>query len=82
MRFVYILAAYLLAPVFCLVLLVRGFRERRYWHGFGERFGFGAHLPQPTLWIHAVSVGEVQAAAAFVRARRCRVGSTLAFRGW
>ena len=35
------LAVYLLAPVFCAVLLWRGLRERGYWRHFSERFGFG-----------------------------------------
>jgi 3-deoxy-D-manno-octulosonic-acid transferase len=67
MRFLYILLLYLLAPVVCIVLLSRGFREPRYWRNFGERFGFGETLPEPSIWVHAVSVGEVQAAAVLVR---------------
>jgi 3-deoxy-D-manno-octulosonic-acid transferase len=67
MRYLYTLVAYLLAPVFCGVLWFRGFRDRRYWQGFGERFGRGATLEQPSIWVHAVSVGEVQAAAVLVR---------------
>ena len=67
MRFLYSLAAYLLAPVFCGVLLWRGLRERGYWHDFSERFGFGESLGAPSIWVHAVSVGEVQAAAALIR---------------
>lgn len=67
MRRLYALAAYLLAPLFCAALLWRGFRERGYWRGFRERFGFGAHMPESALWVHAASVGEVQAAAPLVR---------------
>ena len=69
MRFIYILAAYLLAPVFCGVLLWRGLRERGYWHDFSERFGFGKSAGARSIWVHAVSVGEVQAAAALIRSR-------------
>jgi len=72
-RFVYVLFAYLLAPVVCGVMLWRGVRDRSYWRNFGERFGFG---PGPdaagSIWVHAVSVGEVQAAASLVTALRER----------
>jgi 3-deoxy-D-manno-octulosonic-acid transferase len=67
MRYLYTLVAYLLAPIFCGVLWFHGFRDRRYWRNFGERFGRGATLEQPSIWVHAVSVGEVQAAAVLVR---------------
>ncbi len=66
MRFLYTCAAYLLAPVFCGVLLWRGIRDRRYLLNFSERFGFGARLDGTCIWVHAVSVGEVQAAAVLV----------------
>jgi 3-deoxy-D-manno-octulosonic-acid transferase len=67
MRFLYTLLAYLLAPVFLVVLWVRGFKDRRYWRNVGERFGHGPAPDQPSIWVHAVSVGEVQAAAVLVR---------------
>ena len=73
MRLLYVLIAYLLAPVVCGVMLWRGLRDRSHWDNFGERFGFG---PGPavggSIWVHAVSVGEVQAAATLVRALRER----------
>lgn len=73
MRFLYVLLAYLLAPLVVGVMLWRGLRDRSYWHHFGERFGFGqAPFDGESLWIHAVSVGEVQAATALVRALRQR----------
>jgi 3-deoxy-D-manno-octulosonic-acid transferase len=65
-RFVYGAAAYLLFPVVALVMLWRGWRDRGYWRNFSERFGFGRALELPSIWVHAVSVGEVQAAAALV----------------
>ncbi len=69
MRFLYILLAYLLAPVLCGVMLWRGLHDRSYWEHFGERFGFGTRLAgNSSIWVHAVSVGEVQAASALVRA--------------
>jgi len=65
-RLLYILAVYLAAPIVCAVMLCRGFRDRSYWHNFRERFGFGARLETEAIWVHAVSVGEVQAAAPLV----------------
>ena len=70
MRYLYSLLTYLAAPLFSLVLLFRGLRDRTYWHNFSERYGFGPALAQPCIWIHAVSVGEVQAAAALVNSLR------------
>ncbi len=67
MRHLYTLAAYLLAPVFCGVLWFRGLRDPRYRQNFAQRFGWGEPLAEPSIWVHAVSVGEVQAAAVLVR---------------
>ena len=69
MRLLYILVAYLLAPVVAGVMLFRGLRDRSYWRDFSQRFGFGPTLTgERSLWVHAVSVGEVQAAAPLVEA--------------
>ncbi|MFI4891102.1 MAG: lipid IV(A) 3-deoxy-D-manno-octulosonic acid transferase [Steroidobacterales bacterium] len=69
MRRLYTLLICLAAPVAFLVVLWRGLRDRQYWQGLGERFGFGAPLPgdAPGIWVHAVSLGEVTAAAPLVR---------------
>ena len=73
MRFAYVLLWYLLAPFVIGFLMWRGFTNRAYWERFGERFGFvQACPPAPSIWIHAVSVGEVQASAPLVRALRRR----------
>ncbi len=61
---------YLALPYIFLRLVWRGHRDPGYWERWGERFG---HIPplsgdRTTLWIHAVSVGEVQAAVPLVRA--------------
>ena len=72
MRYLYSLLTYIAAPLFSVVLLLRGLRDRTYWHNFGERFGFGPALEKPCIWVHAVSVGEVQAAAALVNTLRER----------
>src|SRR4051794_3395530 len=71
-RYLYILAVYLAAPLISLVMLSRGFRDRSYWANFSERFGFGEQLLPGSVWIHAVSVGEVQASAALVTTLRER----------
>lgn len=47
--------------------LWRGLRDPSYRERLGERFGFGAALQGDTIWIHAVSVGEVQAAESLVK---------------
>jgi 3-deoxy-D-manno-octulosonic-acid transferase len=72
LRYLYSLLTYIAAPLFSVVLLLRGLRDRTYWHNFGERFGFGPALEMPCIWVHAVSVGEVQAASALVNTLRER----------
>lgn len=71
-RFLYTLLLYLACPLVSAVLLLRGVRDRSYWRHFSERFGFGVPAPQGGIWVHAVSVGEVQAAAALVTTMRER----------
>jgi 3-deoxy-D-manno-octulosonic-acid transferase len=67
-RTVYVVLSYLLAPVALGFLVWRGLWNRAYWERFGERLGFAAvRCATPSIWIHAVSVGEVQAAAPLVR---------------
>src|SRR6185312_15543431 len=70
MRLLYLVAVYLAAPVISAMLAVRGLRDRSYWRNFGERFGLGPPLARSPIWVHAVSVGEVQAAATLVAALR------------
>lgn len=72
MRYLYTLAVYLVTPLISLVMLWHGMRDRSYWSGFWERFGFGERQPPGSVWIHAVSVGEVQASAALVTTLRER----------
>jgi 3-deoxy-D-manno-octulosonic-acid transferase len=74
-RYLYVLAVYLAAPVVSLIMLCRGLRDRSYWANFGERFGFGERLAPGSIWVHAVSVGEVQAATALVTTLRERYPS-------
>src|SRR4051812_22115316 len=68
MRYLYTFLGYLvLAPIFCTVLWFRGLRDARYRRNFSQRFGNGDTMAEPSIWVHAVSVGEVQAAAVLVR---------------
>jgi 3-deoxy-D-manno-octulosonic-acid transferase len=58
-------------PFAFAVVLWRGLRDRGYWQGLGERFGRdGSKSSAPSLWLHAVSMGEMSAAAPLVRALR------------
>ncbi len=69
MRFLYTLLLYLLAPLVLARLAWRGLRAPAYWRRWPERFGFiEPPLGKQVIWIHAVSVGEVQAAVPMVRA--------------
>lgn len=56
-------------PWILLHLAWRGLRSRAYWQRWGERFGLvpGSVAGPVDLWVHAVSVGEAQAAAPLVR---------------
>lgn len=69
MRIIYSLVLYLLTPFVLLRLVWRGLRASAYWQRWGERFGFipRLHGADP-IWVHAVSVGEVQAAVPLLRA--------------
>ena len=55
------------APFAFAVLLWRGLRDRSYWQGLAERFGWGSRLRAPSVWLHAVSLGEMSAAAPLIR---------------
>jgi 3-deoxy-D-manno-octulosonic-acid transferase len=77
LRHLYSLLTYLLRPAALAVVLWRGIGNRGYWQGLGERFGLGARpggarAAARCLWVHAVSLGEVSAAAPLVRALRAR----------
>ncbi|MDE2252277.1 MAG: 3-deoxy-D-manno-octulosonic acid transferase, partial [Gammaproteobacteria bacterium] len=69
-RRLYTLLVLLALPFASCVVLWRGLRERDYWRGWGERLGRGAPLAGTArgIWVHAVSVGEVQAASVLVAA--------------
>lgn len=68
MRLLYTLLLYLIVPYALVRLLWRGLRVPGYWRRIGERFGRHSlfQMPRGSIWIHAVSVGEVQAAVPLV----------------
>ena len=69
MRFLYTLAMFLATPLLVLRLLARGLRSRPYHRRWPERFGFfKAPDLRGSLWVHAVSVGEVNAAEPLIKA--------------
>lgn len=69
----YTLLVALLLPLALLRLGMKGLRNRAYWQRIGERFGrLPAHIGPADVWVHAVSVGEVAAAAVVVEALRRR----------
>ncbi len=71
LRGVYAIITYLLIPVVLVHLWWRSLSNPGYRERIGERFGFSRYrMSAAGIWIHAVSVGEVQAAAALVNALR------------
>ena len=69
LRLLYSALLYVVAPLAFVATALRGLREPSYRDRLPERLGFTQlRFATPPLWIHAVSVGEVQAAAALVRA--------------
>ena len=60
---------FLATPLLVLRLLARGLRSRPYHRRWPERFGFfKAPDIRGSLWVHAVSVGEVNAAEPLIKA--------------
>jgi 3-deoxy-D-manno-octulosonic-acid transferase len=72
MRLVYSWLIRCAAPFAFAIVLWRGLRDRSYWQGLAERFGLGSSLASRTIWLHAVSLGEMSAAAPLLRALRSR----------
>ena len=71
LRGLYSAALYVLLPVTLYHLVWRGFRQRAYllrWHERYARYGDAPAPDAPHLWVHAVSVGEVNAAAPLIHA--------------
>lgn len=73
MRRLYSVLVYCAAPLAFALVLWRGLRDRGYRQALGERFGWGPFMnAAPRLWLHAVSLGEMTAAAPLVRALQSR----------
>ena len=68
-RLIYTLTLYLLTPFVLYRLAARGIKYHGYFARWRERFGF---FPDPgihdSIWVHAVSLGEVNAAAPLIEA--------------
>lgn len=73
-RLLYTLAVWLAIPWAVLHLLWRARRQPEYLRHWDERFALyaGRRTAKPTIWIHAVSVGETRAAQPLVAALRER----------
>jgi 3-deoxy-D-manno-octulosonic-acid transferase len=69
LRALYSLLLYLLSPFTLYHLISRGFRVHEYFNRWDERYAtYGTQPGRPCVWLHAVSVGEVNAAAPLVNA--------------
>jgi 3-deoxy-D-manno-octulosonic-acid transferase len=76
-RFIYTLALYLLTPYVLYRLTARGLRYHGYFARWRERFGFFADPGlEASLWVHAVSLGEVNAAVPLIEALMARYPDT------
>jgi len=69
-RFLYNLLTYVLFLPHALYWLARALGNKSYGYKLGQRFGFSYPQLDRCIWIHAVSVGEVVAAAPLVRVLR------------
>lgn len=67
MRILYNLLTYLLQIPVAAYWVFRAIGNSTYRQGFWQRFGIGYPKFERCIWIHAVSVGEVQAAAPLIR---------------
>ena len=67
LRGLYSVALYVLVPITVYHLIWRGFRQRAYFERWSERYAsYPAVKASAPLWLHAVSVGEVNAASPLV----------------
>jgi 3-deoxy-D-manno-octulosonic-acid transferase len=67
LRFFYNLLTYLLLIPYACYWIFRSLSNRTNLKNLGQRFGFGYPSVESCIWVHAVSVGEVQAAVPLIR---------------
>ena len=70
LRLIYTAIFYLALPLYFVRLIIRAIQNPDYLKRWWERRGYGSNLPtegKTVLWIHAVSVGEVNASIPLVR---------------
>ncbi len=73
LRGLYSALLYVLVPVTVYHLIWRGFRQPAYFQRWDERYGIYRTPPvDAPVWVHAVSVGEVNAAAPLINALLAR----------
>lgn len=74
LRWLYTCVMYAATPVILYRLFVRGLRLRSYLHRWAERFGYfkAPGFKRDSIWVHAVSVGELNAAIPLIIALRER----------
>ncbi|MCD9029700.1 lipid IV(A) 3-deoxy-D-manno-octulosonic acid transferase [Luteimonas sp. BDR2-5] len=73
LRGLYSALLYVLVPVTVYHLIWRGFRQSAYFQRWDERYGIYRAPPiDAPVWVHAVSVGEVNAAAPLINALLAR----------
>jgi 3-deoxy-D-manno-octulosonic-acid transferase len=74
LRVLYTLLMYLATPIIIYRLAFRGLKNRDYFGRWLERFGYFKHdlLGSETIWVHAVSVGEFNAAIPLIEALMLR----------
>ncbi len=71
LRGLYSAVLYVLTPITVYHLIWRGFRFREYFQRWNERYAsYAQPVPRIDVWLHAVSVGEVNAAVPVVDALR------------
>ncbi|MCA1799030.1 MAG: lipid IV(A) 3-deoxy-D-manno-octulosonic acid transferase [Xanthomonadaceae bacterium] len=72
MRTLYSLAWYLLAPAIAVRLLLLAIRDPAWRRGLGERLGRIKTRAPRGIWVHAASVGEIQATLPLINALRLK----------
>lgn len=72
LRWLYTVTIYLATPIILYRLFMRGLRLRGYLHRWAERFGYfrSPGFAADSIWVHAVSVGELNAAIPLILALR------------